>query len=515
MTRRELLKRSASPLLIASVGGGGFPAVAWGGRPEVSWGVQSGDVTSDSAILWSRTDRPARMRVEVAATEAFRNPRIISGPVALENTDFTAKFRLNGLPAGEEVFYRVTFVGLENDRATSEPMIGRLRTAPAAGTKVRRDISFVWTGDTAGQGWGINPDWGGMRGYEAMRRTNPDFFINSGDCVYSDNPLVAEVKLADGTLWKNIVTKEKSKVAETLDEFRGNFRYNLLDTHYRRLMSEVPMFAQWDDHETTNNWYPQEILENDRYQVKDVALLAARANQAFREYMPLAESPEEPGRIYRKISYGPLLDIFILDMRTYRADNTANQQEKPGPETLFLGQAQTEWLKRELESSRALWKVFAADMPIGLIVPDGDFAEAIANSNGPVRGREWEIAELLRFLKQKNIRNTVWFTADVHYTAAHYYDPNKAQFQDFLPFWEFGSGPIHAGTFGPNGLDNTFGPQVKYQKDCGGTPNLPPSAGLQFFGHVRIAADTGVMTVSLKDIAGANLYTTDLKPARR
>ena len=56
----------------------------------------------------------------------------------------------------------------------------------------------------------------------------------------------------------------------------------------------------------------------------------------------------------------------------------------------------------------------------------------------------------------------MWLTADVHYTAAHYYDPNKAVFQDFEPFWEFVSGPLHAGSFGPNKLDNTFGPQLVY-----------------------------------------------------
>ena len=58
----------------------------------------------------------------------------------------------------------------------------------------------------------------------------------------------------------------------------------------------------------------------------------------------------------------------------------------------------------------------------------------------------------------------MWLSANVPYTAAHYYDPGKAQFRDFEPFWEFVSGPIHAGAFGPNTLDNTFGPQLVFQK---------------------------------------------------
>ena len=89
----------------------------------------------------------------------------------------------------------------------------------------------------------------------------------------------------------------------------------------------------------------------------------------------------------------------------------------------------------------------------------------------------------------------------MHYTAAHYYDPNKAQFQDFDPFWEFVSGPLHAGTSGPNALDNTFGPQLALREGAGQGAGAEPAAepGLQFFGHVSIDGATEVMTVTLKD----------------
>src|SRR5206468_954030 len=97
------------------------------------------------------------------------------------------------------------------------------------------------------------------------------------------------------------------------------------------------------------------------------------------------------------------------------------------------------------------------------------------SGRGPALGREIEIAQLLSFIKHRRVHNVVWLTADVHYTAAHYYDPHQAQFQDFEPFWEFVSGPLHAGTFGPNDLDNTFGVDVKYAKaPATGQVNLPP-----------------------------------------
>jgi alkaline phosphatase D len=177
---------------------------------------------------------------------------------------------------------------------------------------------------------------------------------------------------------------------------------------------------------------------------------------------------------------------------------------------------QLAWLKRKLRESRATWKVIAADMPIGLLVPDGTDAqgraqfEAIANGDGPVLGREFEIADLLRFIKRESIVNTVWFTADVHYCAAHYYDPSKAQFQDFEPFWEFVAGPLHAGSFGPNTLDNTFGPRVVFQK-APPVANTPPSGGFQFFGQVDIDHRSKDMVVALKDINGVSVFSTRLR----
>jgi alkaline phosphatase D len=110
------------------------------------------------------------------------------------------------------------------------------------------------------------------------------------------------------------------------------------------------------------------------------------------------------------------------------------------------------------------------------------------------------------------VQNVVWITADVHYCAAHYYDPGRAVFQDFEPFWEFVAGPLNAGTFGPNAIDATFGPQLRFQK-VAPTANQPPSAGLQFFGHVTVDAATEALTVRLKDLSGATLFQVTLDPA--
>ena len=486
-------------------------------RPQMPFGIQSGDPKADGAVIWTRSDRPARLWLDWSTTASFANATRVRGPHMLESTDFTGRVDLSGLPAGQEIFYRVVLQDLHNERVLSEAVQGHLRLPPAAMSgRASRDVRFVWSGDTAGQGWGINEAWGGMKIYEQMRRTNPDFFLHSGDTVYADGPISAEVKLADGSVWNNVVTEEVSKVAETLNEYRGRYRYNLMDANVRRMAADVPQIWQWDDHEVVNNYSDAKDLSDDsRYKEKNVPLLVARATQAFHEYAPIRRTADvESERIYRHLPQGPLLDLFVVDMRSYRGPNTDNLQTTESETTAFMGRPQLDWLLDGLKRSKSVWKVIAADMPIGLHVPDGKKWEAMANGeDGGPKGRELEIAGLLRAIKQAGIRNVVWLTADVHYTAAHFYDPAKAQFSDFSPFWEFVSGPLNAGGFGPNKVDGTFGLQVMYQK-APEAPNAPPSSGMQFFGQVDIDAKTRAMTVTLKDIAGASLYSKTLAPQR-
>jgi alkaline phosphatase D len=531
-SRRRVLRGAALAAATAGAGRLAAPGVSRAAdRPLASMGVQSGDVQSgglnsggsrgSSAMVWTRADRPARAVVEASTTESFREIVATGRVDLLPGTDLTGKVLLDGLPPGQEVFYRFALSDLHEPALRGESIAGRFRTAAA---DPARGVSFVWSGDTVGQGWGIDAARGGMRTYATMLGHRPDFFVHSGDTIYADNPLQAEVALPGGGTWRNLLVPEKLKAAETLDEFRGNFRYNLLDENLRAFNAAVPTLAQWDDHEVTENWWPDQPLNQPvhrrrGYTERFMTPLAARASRAFHEYMPTGFTPQEPGRVYRKVSYGPHCDVFLLDMRSYRGPNGENRQVGPGPDAALLGATQLGWLQRELAASRATWKFIAADQPIGLVVYD-DFAtrtgsEAVGQGEGPPLGRELEIAALLRFIRDAGVRNTVWLTADVHYTAAHRYDPGRAVFQEFEPFWEFVSGPIHAGTFGPNALDPTFGPQAVFVKaPPPGQFNLPPSAGLQFFGHCAIEGSTGRLTVTLRDVADTPLWAITLDPAR-
>ena len=133
--------------------------------------------------------------------------------------------------------------------------------------------------------------------------------------------------------------------------------------------------------------------------------------------------------------------------------------------------------------------------------------------NGKPLGRELQIADLLTFVKRNRIHNVVWLTTDVHYTAAHYFDPDKAAYQDFDPFWQFTSGPLNAGAFPPDAVDTTFGAQQVFVK-APPYANASPATEFQFFGQVAISAETEAMTVRLRDNSGAVLWSKELDPQR-
>ena len=302
------------------------------------------------------------------------------------------------------------------------------------------------------------------------------------------------------------MTEEKSRVAETLADFRGNYKYNLLDHNLRAFNAEVPMFAQWDDHEVTNDWWPGMPL---RVGDADITALAARGCRAFHEFMPTREFAAERGRIYRKIAYGPLLDVFMLDMRSYRGPNGAGRGERR-PGAHFLGPAQVAWLKRELAASRATWKVIAADLPIGLIELRCGRARrrrrrSAASSSSPTCCRSSSMRACATPCGSPPTCTTRRRITTI---------PNRAVFQDFEPFWEFMSGPIHAGTGGPAPLDNTFGPRAVYLRRAArsrATISRPASA-CSSSAMWRSTAPREAMTVTLKDVEDRALWAIELEP---
>ena len=182
--RRLFLAGSAGALAVTAASAA--PAVARIGAPgqvrrrlSLPSGVQTGDVTTRSGVLWARSSGEGRL---MARLGSGRRARVVRGPWATPSSDFTARIELDGLAPGREYDAALWFESTDGTRG--EVQHARFSTAGIH----PGPTSFVWTGDTAGQGWGINPDLGGMTAYATMHATRPDFFIHAGDTVYADAP---------------------------------------------------------------------------------------------------------------------------------------------------------------------------------------------------------------------------------------------------------------------------------------------------------------------------------------
>ncbi|MGD8588651.1 MAG: alkaline phosphatase D family protein [Chromatiales bacterium] len=498
-----------------------------GGENRVS--VQSGEVAARSAVVWGRCNReqPARLQVQLfeSGEEYERGKgRVVEETQVTDETDFTGSVMFRGLKPDTDYAYRVwclpqqgTRQNHSNKKMVDRSAIGSFKTAP--GRRNAETVRFVWAADLAGQGWGRNPDlsivdtWGetltgGYVIFDVMRKLEPDFAVFAGDIIYADNPIppVKEIPLeVGGGIWVNDPIKDF--VALSLDDYRENWKYNLGDAKLQRFLLKTPIYTQWDDHEVANNWYPGEILTADPFNGIEADYLAEISRQALFEYNPLRGS-----ELFRKVQHGKHMELFLLDERSYRDANSLNR-DPTGIE--MLGEAQYEWLKQSLKESKATWKVISTHDPLSLVTGgEGDW-DAWAQGDAAVLGREVQLRELLRFIKDEGITNVVYITADVHFAAAISYLSDRASGDqvDFEPFWEFVIGPVHAGVFGPNALDSSFGPSFEYVRGPAteGLPqNLPPP-NLQTFGYAEVSEE-GLFTVRIHDIDGAVLYEKILKP---
>jgi alkaline phosphatase D len=513
-TRRELLLGTGAATVAAALSCRRSPQVQ-SPRLQITHGVQAGDVDGDTAVIWARCDRAAQMLVEWDTTVRFTRPRRAAGPMVGAEGDFAGVIELADVPADQTIVYRVTFV---DGRDRSAPMLGTFRSPPAAG----RSWRFAWSGDTCGQGFGRNPDWDGLPIYRAIRREAPQFFLHSGDLIYGDNPIEAVKKLPDDRVWRNVSDDIMARVAESLDDFRHRFAYNLEDDHLRALLSDTAIIAQWDDHETHNNWWPGQVLDDDRYHERNASTLAARARRALFDYTPIRRGTQGAAApINRVIHHGPDLDLFVIDLRSFRTRNDANLASDDS--AAMLGMTQARWLVDALAASRATWKIIACDQPLGVIIADGDPVPGVATpqegwgqgEGGAPRGRERELAWVLGQIHRRGIVDVVWLTADVHYAAAHHFDPSRGSIGEFTPFWEFIAGPLHAGTFGPNQLDPTFGPEARFVwAPPPGTGNLSPWDGIQSFGTVAFDGPSRALTVRIHGPDGGERFAVTLPPTR-
>jgi alkaline phosphatase D len=478
---------------------------------EITHGIASGDVTDQSAIIWSRVnDQTAQMNVEYDTNANFTNS-LRKTAQANSTTDFTAHAKLDGLKPDTQYYYRVWFSGSDIDNNTNSNIrnnlsptsdiaeqieVGTFRTAPSSNMTSNGGsaISFIWSADLGGQNYCRNADEGGYSVFKSMQSLDPDFFLANGDMIYADGACPAQGPIFfnntsnQNNTWTNIPGDFKSiadpsvdwnNITEVRSIFLEHWKYNRNDTYFKEFLSNVSMYSQWDDHEIINDfgskWPYWNLFSIDRERYQNIV---SEGRNAFLYYSPLDSSDnnnnytqnDREKRIYRSFNWGKDLDLFIIDARSYRSQN--HLADTPDSNKTMLGEEQLQWLKQELSNSNATWKVISSDVPIS--IPTGSNTSILgrdgwANGNETnnysyYTGFESELTDILGFIDEQGIKNIVFITTDVHFPAFIRYnfdlnnDGNMAQIHELV------SGPLSAFRLGvpfPM-LDETFNPTLLY-----------------------------------------------------
>jgi alkaline phosphatase D len=375
--------------------------------------------------------------------------------------DLTGKMRLTDLAPATRYRYRVT-----QDVASID---GEFVTAPAPSAPAR--VRFLWSGDLGGGGF-CRPAQGGYAIFSAMLRHPADFFLFVGDTVYTDIPC-DKPGAAPGGEFR----------ASTLPQYRARHRHNREDAGLGALLRRMSVYAIWDDHEVRNDF------------AGSVEPLMPVGRQAFLDYWPIVPPEEEPGRLYRRIRWGALLELFILDTRQYRSENS----QPDGPGKTMLGAAQRRWLLDGVTASTATWKIVVSS--VTLSVPTGRPERRDGWSSANVLGFPQEGAgfaterdALLRAFRTRGVRNLVFVAADVHHAELIRHHPHPE-----WSFHEFIAGPLAASFGRPRPLDMALNPRSLFAR--GGVFN---------FGEVTV--EPSVLTVRLVDETDTVMFTHTIGP---
>jgi alkaline phosphatase D len=458
----------------------GSPAVDPSLPPQATHGVAAGDVDASSAVIWSRTDRAATMRVRVIGPAGERNASTrVDG-----SSDFTGKVVVGGLAPGSEHTYEVRFTSEAGGTLREgPPAAGTFRTAPAEDDA--RPVSFAWAGDVGGQNV-CRDAADGYLGFAAIAERKVDFVLGVGDMIYADG-VCDELGRFGNTQVPGRFLRSRE-----LAGFWAHWRYNREDAASQRLLSRTAYFAVWDDHEVANDFGPTNPL-------------IGPGLSAFLHYNPVRESPEAPKRLYRSVRWGKHLELYLLDTRQFRDPNSA-RDDGERPKTM-LGAEQRAWLSQRLRAPGATWRVIVSSVTLSIPTGNSDNGRDGWSDPEGATGYERELAEVIGELRAAGIRRSVWIATDVHFATALRYRP----FADDPAFqiYELVSGPLSAGLFPRTELDGSLSPErlFLFGPERSGAASLPWQEAKTWlnFGVVRVDA-AGALTAEVWDVNGRRVW---------
>ena len=491
------------------------------------FGVASGDVSSNSAILWARANKPGKAQLQLVQRGSFGKCDPASAKKKLvakaqKGNDLTVQLKVDGLQPGRTYKYRWCMAGGKLSA------VGHFDTAPAPGQA--KTIRFSVTGDQdASPLPGTStPYWNDFGVWRQIKKENNNFNVLIGDTIYSDS----EVPGVGGV----------AGTAVTVPQKWAKYRLNLGQKPWTAVRGGTSYYAHWDDHEFINDFARSESVfpEEGGNVVYDGEQLYKNGVKAFRNYNPVTYSAKNG--IYRTFRWGKNLQLFFLDERSFRsarADYGGACDNPPGsgnpdlaptapesnrklfatlapqlllapppaclaaiedPNRTMLGQHQREVFERAIKASTATFKVIVNEVPI---------QQFYALPYDRWEGYAHERTELLTFLKD-NVKNAVFLTTDVHANMV-----NDARLQTLGPggpvntgITEVTTGPVATKTYAGE-INGTVGSESAATAIRAFFFNASPPTGvgmqcsaIDSFSYAQVSVRKTALTVELKDIEG-------------
>lgn len=397
-------------------------------------GVASGDPLADRVVIWTRVtperDGDVFVRWSVATDTALRN--IVRSGTFTTNAarDYTVKVDVTGLEADRTYYY--VFNALNTNS-----LVGRTKTLPSAQADVRQVRLAIVSCSSFPHGF--------FNAYGRIAdRNDLDAVVHLGDYIYEYNNSATSYGGATG-LQLGRVSQPANEIV-TLADYRTRYGQYRLDPDLRRLHQQHPMIHVWDDHESANDSYKDGAENHQPATEGNWQARKAISKRVCYEWLPTRETPDTS--IYRRFTFGNLVDLFMLDTRlegreaqvqgVFPNSPQASKDSINNPTRTMLGARQFQWLTSGMRDSRAQWKVLGNQVMFAPVTIDSintvlirQFAPTLVPAIPLViqtlqeafYGDVWtnypaERKRIVDFIRDNNIRNVVIATGDFHTTFA-------------------------------------------------------------------------------------------------
>jgi alkaline phosphatase D len=438
--RRTVLATGAAGAGVATVAAGVSTPAEAAGRRYFQHGVASGDPTAHRVVIWTRVTPTAastpgsgkgpRVDVvwEVAKDRRFRKVvrrgTFATGP----DRDHTVKVDVGKLASATWYFYRFRYRGTVS-------RVGRMRTAPGL-LSLPGHLRFgVVSCANLQAGW--------FTAYRALAKRNDlHAVLHLGDYLYEYGPGQYGYGFDDVDIRKHQPAHEMVSLAD----YRQRHAQYKRDADLQDLHAKYPFIVTWDDHEVTNDQW-RAGAENHTGGTGEggegsYKRRRARAHRAYDEWMPArmdgTAALGDGARLYRRLRFGRLAEISMLDLRSYRDQQVetagptpvpAAEAEVSDPDRTLLGRQQMLWLKRSLSRKRVQWKIIGnpvmiapvtfAQVPQEILGPINDVTGLIPMDGLPYNVDQWDgytddRREVLSYIRNHQIRDALFVTGDIH-----------------------------------------------------------------------------------------------------